>query len=321
MTTFTAAELTTADEELSSLADLEPLATNVVRFAFDRTVASVRFVDASAARLHRSRYRHLRSEAPPSFELHVAKRGNATYFWMSGERAYRWDRHALSAREISFLADAVATTHVFSSLHDTIVLHAGAVSDGSGAAAIVGATCAGKTTTTLACARRGLGLYSDEFCVVTPRGVVPFPRTLNLRRGGIDLLSADIAPPSALDAWLSDNGGHDDRSDVGFDELLGSARLPEPRPLRALFLISGHAATPASNPVKAAAMLPRILPWARLRTRGIDAAGELLRLLQGVPCFELLLGAPDASSRLIASVLAAQVARMADRTGNVAAYE
>jgi len=301
--TFTAGDLTRTDDSLTGLRKLVPDATHPVTFAFDRTIVSLRFHDCEAARLHRSRYRHMLASAEPALTFYIAAPGQATYFWLPDVAAFRWDRHALTPENVSFLADAVATTLTFESLADSVVLHAGVVADSTGAAAIVGTTEAGKTTTSIACTRRGLTLLTDEFCVATPRGVVPFPRTLNLRRGGIELLAAGARPGSPLGDWLLRHGGAD-RNDVGFDELFSSWQPPAPRPLRALFLVTGRGATPEATPSTAARMLPRLLPWSRMKSRGLDAARELLALLQTVACFELVLGSPDDTAQLIAETLA-----------------
>ena len=52
-----------------------------------------------------------------------------------------------------------------------LVLHVGAVSDSNGAALLLGRSGAGKSTTALACAMRGMGILGDDFCVVTTDGV------------------------------------------------------------------------------------------------------------------------------------------------------
>lgn len=300
--TFTADELTRIDADGEGLAGVRESACHDVRFAFDRTIVSVRFADLEAANMHRSRYRHMLATGEPALTLYVAARGPATHFWIPGVAAYRWDRYVLAPHAISFLADAVATTHAFESLSDTIALHAAAVAGPAGVAAIVGTTEAGKTTTSLACARLGFALLSDEFCVRTPRGVISFPRTLNVRRGGIELLTEGAEPGSPLNDWILTHRGAD-RHDVGFDELFGNWQRPAPGPLRAVFLVAGRAAVAQARAATPAGLLPRILPWSRMKARGVDAARELLELLQGVACFELLLGSPDETARLIARTL------------------
>ena len=52
-----------------------------------------------------------------------------------------------------------------------VVLHVGAVGDSNGAALLLGRSGAGKSTTALACAMRGMGILGDDFCVVTTDGV------------------------------------------------------------------------------------------------------------------------------------------------------
>jgi len=301
--TFTADELTRIDHDDDGLAHVRECARHDVRFAFDRTIVSVRFADVEAAKLHRSRYRHMLSQGEPALTLSIAARGRETHFWIPGLAAYRWDRYVLAPHALSFLADAVATTHAFESLPDTIVLHAAAVASPAGVAAIVGTTEAGKTTTSLACTRRGLTLLSDEFCVRSPRGVIPFPRTLNLRRGGIELLANGAEPGIPLNGWVLTHRGAD-RPDVGFDELFGNWRPPAPGPLRAVFLVVGHDETAQARAATPAGLLPRILPWSRMKARGVDAARDLLELLQSVDCFDLTLGTPDETARLIARTLA-----------------
>jgi hypothetical protein len=300
---FTADELTRIDAARERLEELVPAARHDVTVAFGGTLASVRFSDFDAARFHRSRYRHMLATGEPELTAYAASRGDVTHFWVPGVASYRWDRHVLAPHEIAFLADAVATTHFFSSLPDTFVFHAGAVAGASAAAAIVGTTEAGKTTTALACTRRGMRLFSDEFCFVSPAGVVPYPRSLNLRAGGIELLAQSASSASPLDAWVRSHRGAD-RQDVGFDELFGGWEPAAPVPLRAVFIVTGRTASASACAVPAARMLPRVLPWTRMQPQGIEAARALLQVLQGVECYELQLGSPDDTAALIAETVA-----------------
>jgi hypothetical protein len=301
---FTASELTRVDEEASGLNDLADAADCDVTIAFDGTVASVRFDDARAAALYRSRYRHMLARGEPALRAYAAARGAVRYFWVPGTAAYRWERHRLEPYEIAFLADAVATTHFFTALPKRMVMHAAAVAGDRAAAAIVGTSEAGKTTTALACTRVGLRLFSDEFCFVTPAGVIPFPRSLNLRRGGIELLARGASRDTPLDAWLQANRGADVQ-DVGYDELLGAWEdQAHPVPLRAVFFVTARAAIARAAKASAAQMLPRVLPWTRMEPQGLEAARALLELLQRTTCYELTLGTPDDTARLIEEALA-----------------
>jgi hypothetical protein len=263
-----------------------------------------RFEWPEAAAVYRRRYRHMLSTGAPRYFAHVAGwKAGEVYFWISGGATYVWLHSQVGANEVSFLMDAVVNTTVFNSTDGLIALHAGVVGDGASVAALVGTTTAGKSTTSIACARRGLDLYSDEFCLVTPRGVLPCPRSLNLREGGIELLARDSAPASPIDAWLLRNRGAD-RENVGFDDLFGEPRIPEPRPLRLAFIVAGVGPHPQAMPITPARMLVHVEPWARMKARGIDAAGALLALLRDVASYELTLGKPDDTARLIGEMLA-----------------
>ncbi len=288
--------------------DLAGAACCPVTVSFCGIVVMVRFGDAEAATAFRRRYRHMLSNAPPQVVAYaVARRPEETFFWVAGDAAFVWDHCRLWPNEAAFLADAVVTTSVFTSREGAVAFHAAAVTDGDGAAALVGSSAAGKSTTAIACARRGLGLYSDEFCVATSEGVAPFPRTLNLRRGGIELLAKDRAPGSPVDAWLTAHRGLD-VEDIGWDEIFGRLVVPRARPLRAVFAIVGAGARPAARPIGAAQMLAHVTPWVKTKARGLAAAQRVLELLQGAATFELTLGSPDATASLIGERLAAPIA-------------
>jgi hypothetical protein len=288
----------------AALDDLAARATHAVTIGFAGVVAQTRFFRADSADVYRGRYRNMLSpEVPQLISYAVARRPGDIYFWVPGIASYRWDRCRIGKNQTAFLAEAVTNTAVFTSRENLIALHAAAVSDGRRAAAVIGSSEAGKTTTAIACVRRGLQLYSDEFCVVTPAGVIPFPRSLNVRAGGLALLAEDRPPPSPVDAWLSGNLGAD-RDDVGFADIFGAVRMPEPRPLEVVFAVRGRAERPAAEQIPAAAMLPHVKPWARLKARGIEEVHALLAMLQAARCYELTLGSPDATALLIRDVLA-----------------
>ncbi|MBV8151582.1 MAG: hypothetical protein JO101_06795 [Candidatus Eremiobacteraeota bacterium] len=267
-------------------------------------VAEARFDDSEAAALYRRRYRHVLTDRPARmFTYAVARRPNEVYFWGSGESAYCWDHCNIGPNRISFFADALTTTEVFTSVDGVVALHGAAVSDGSGVAAILGSSNSGKTTTAVACARRGLTVYSDEFCVISDGEVVPFPRAINLRGGGLALLAADARSRSPIDRWLRAQSGGD-ANDVGFDELFGS--LPasaERKPLRVVFSVAGTADDARAKPISAAQMIGHAKPWAKMKPRGLEAVHGLLAMLHDVACYELWLGTPDRTARLVAQML------------------
>ena len=292
------------DDAVRQTSHLERLAVHEVKIELAGRVVAVRLEWATAAEVYGRRYRRLLSTRPPDLTAYAGGwKPGEVYFWIGGGPTYVWLHSQLGRNEIAFLMDAVVNSTVFTSTDDLVALHAATVGNGAAIAAIVGTTTAGKTTTAIACARRGLDLYSDEFCLVMPEGVLACPRALNLREGGIELLAQDAAPQSVLDEWLRNNRGGD-RDNVGFDELFGE--LPElPQlPLRLAFTIVGRDTEPRATPLSAARMVAHVEPWVRMKARGLDAVEALHALVRRVACYELILGRPDDTARLIATMLA-----------------
>ena len=285
--------------------ELAPLAVHPVTFTIAGVPVEVRFNVAGAAGIYRLRYQHmLSSQAPIMTAYAVARTPGETVFWAGDGPLYCWDRSEIPDRVIAFFADAVATTTFLRSIDNVIALHAAALTDGRSAAFIAGVSTAGKSTTAIACFRRGLRLYSDEFCLVRAGGVLPYPRAISVRREGLELLLADAAPKSPVDAWLRANRG-DDRENVGFDELFGNPACPAPRPLRIAFAAVAKERAPSVRSIAPAQMLAHTKPFARLKPRGLAGVAALLEVLQPLTCYELTLGPPDETAELIAQVLRA----------------
>lgn len=300
--TVSAADLVQSEALLDD-SSLRASATHVVRVDLAGTVVDVRFNDREAARLYRSRYRHMLSAATPRRRAYAAAaESRVGYFWLEGDAVYRWDRSELTPNVVTFLADAVINTGVFTSAADTIALHAATVGNAFGVAAVIGISTAGKTTTAIACARRGLDLYSDEYCVLAPSGVLPFPRSISIRCAATEVLANDPVSGSAVDAWLQTHGCCDGY-DLGYDELFGAFVRPEVRPLRAAFALVGRSEKPQAKVIPARAMVEHVRPWAKTSLQGVERLQRLLVLFGGVRCCELVLGSPDASAREIARCL------------------
>jgi hypothetical protein len=285
-------------------AELAPLAVHPVGFTIAGVPVEVRFNVAGAADIYRRRYRHMLSEQAPAMTACAVARSSDAVFWACDGPLYSWDEGPVPDRIVAFFADAVATTTFLQSIDDLIALHAAAVTNGRSAAFIAGVSTAGKSTTAIACFRRGLQLYSDEFCLVRAGAVLPHPRAISVRREGSELLFADATPPSPVDAWLRANRGHD-RENVGFDELFGTATWPQPRPLRVAFAAVAKERAPSVRSIAPAQMLAHTMPSARLKTRGLEAVAALLAVLQPLTCYELTLGPPDATAEIIAQILGA----------------
>jgi hypothetical protein len=268
----------------------------------------VHFDEPRSAALFASRYRDLPAHAQADIHAYAVRDASGnTHFWTDEAVGYTWPHGALVPGATAFLADAVAMHAVLTAVPSTIALHAAALYRNGQAFAITGHSTAGKSTTAVALVAAGCGLYSDERCIVTPAGTIPFPRAINLRSGGIDVLIADL-PPGPLRSQLERHRGAN-WNDVHFTELLEEQPLPPTVPLSALFVIAGRAAEPSSRQISAVEMLPHAQFGAITAAVGIDRACAILGLLQSVTCYELILGAPGASAGHIFDVLASAGAR------------
>jgi hypothetical protein len=290
-TTIRLADLVPSDLQASERGTLGRRARHAVCFGVLDGRASAHFDDSASARYFHERYCDLRKDEPPARPTYAVRDdAGRVHFWSEDDSAYMWPHGALSPSATAFFADAFATHALFSSIPSVIALHAAALRRNDVAFALTGLSTAGKSTTALACVAAGAQLYSDERCVTTPQGAIAYPRTLNVRRGGIELL-LDSLPACALRLRLAEHRGCDWNS-VPFAEIFGASPLPEPAPLRAIFAIVGRDAVPRSRAIERAAMLPLAEPGAQVWARGIERVCALLALFGRVACFELVLGTP-----------------------------
>jgi hypothetical protein len=289
-------------------------------FAFRRrsvaiAVAGVRcavhFDNDEAAECFARRYADL-TVAGSSAQRHTFVMRDAAYgwlFWSPGEPVYQWPHGDLGAHAVAFLADAVALSTFFHARTNGMVsLHAAALGVADGIAAIIGDSNVGKTTTSVACARAGMQLYTDERCLIDRRSLVhAFPRAINIRENGLHLLATDsVAGPDPIGNLLRAHGPGD-WNDVRISTLLPAQGALEPRPLRVAFLLAGVEREPraaVTTPNRAALAAAR---WAQGAGTGLDKIARLAGIFSKVPCYALHLGAPDATARLIRSLLESHV--------------
>lgn len=255
------------------------------------------FDDGEAASRFASRYPDLRcSTAVGSHAYAVRQRGGA-YFWLDDGPAYRWPHGGLSASATAFLADAVATHALLRALPGAVSLHAAALRFGMHAFAITGLSTAGKSTTALACAAAGASLFSDERCIVRSGLVIPYPRAINVRAGGLQML-IDGLPESDIRRRLEPHRGKDWES-VRFTSLFGDRPFPQPAPLRAIFAITGFANKTSIRAIAPSRMLPVAKSGALCGAQGLDRIARLLALLNSAACYEMELGPPFESAQAI----------------------
>ncbi len=243
------------------------------------------------------------SPARHAFAMHDPALG--WLFWTSGGSACRWPYGDLAPYLVAFLADAFALTEFLREREDGIVsLHAATVGLPGGVAAIIGDSNVGKTTTAVACARAGMDLYSDERCLIDQRSMIyPFPRAINVRAAGLQLLVADeFRGNDPMGARLRAHRDAD-WNDIRISDLVPSQRALEPRPLRAAFLLAGAHTVPEFERTNATGAAKVSARWARGAGSGLERLARLVELFSDVPCFRLRLGTPAASAQAIRSSL------------------
>ncbi len=261
---------------------------------------SCAFSDPVVAERFRSRYRHLKCERGDL--RFVVCSDDDDYVFATRNQGFRWDGGRLHPFDVAFLADAVVTTVAFAAETDVVTFHAAALRADNSAFALVGHTHAGKSTTAIACGFAGYDLYSDEFCRVASNGVLPVPRSLSLRAGGIKmLLQSRLAPQSFRRKATALNGKG--WEDAGYDELFGGVPELDPTPLQHLFWLNGFAEKPRIIEIQPYRLLPEIAPFARAGGGGALRVANLLNAVRGAKCYELLLGPIDETVAAIGRIV------------------
>lgn len=304
---ITADDLETLDGVPLPLAQARARTRATVALDIVGRTSAVHFDDVEAARAFAARYADLTTTVnaydAEAFALRDPAGGR--WFWSVGGPVFRWPHSECDAALQTFFADAAAITAFFLQRNDGVLsLHAATVAIPGAAAALIGESNVGKTTTAIACARLGLLLYGDERCVIDRTSRVhAFPRALNIRDASRRLLLEDsTARGDHVDEILRARpaGG---LNDVRFADLLGSWSRPERERLRAVFVLDGLADEPELRRTTPADAARAVARWAHGAGAGLDKIARLLDLFAPLACYRLVLGTPSASATVIGSVL------------------
>ena len=192
-------------------------------------------------------------------------------------------------------------------------IHAASLRIGASGIVLVGASEAGKTTTSLNLAARGHTLLGDEVALIrlATNEIVPFRRAVNMRSG---------RHGQELAATLGLCDGDDDP--VSGPRWAGLHRIGElfpgrsayPAPLRAAFFLTGFADQPSVEPFRFTLDQKEIFDWITTPeiaycSWGLSPARRAFRLLvlrqvlSRIPCWALRLGSPRDTVRLIERTL------------------
>ncbi len=264
---------------------------------------NLRFDDERVRDRMALRYRHLRSSQPPSLQFSCASYDGAQYFWCDEGTTWRWPALDLPMDAVVLFVDATAMSSLVRSDPELVSFHAAAVRCGEVAAAIVGDSTAGKTTTTLACARTGMHVFSDERLLMRSDCLVlPFLRAFNVRAHGAALLAQDDAADE-FGQRLAQRSIREDWNDVSPIEVF-SQPMPAPCPLRAVFLLDGKAAQVSLRQMESLRAAPRMLASIDCaQFDRLDRTARVLAMLRRTAVFRLTLGTPAESARAIAAAL------------------
>jgi hypothetical protein len=192
-------------------------------------------------------------------------------------------------------------------------IHGASLLVGDMGVVLVGASRAGKTTTSLHLAARGHALLGDEIALIRLETgeVVPFRRTVNLRPG----------PRGRELVQMLERSGHADNTDssaewVGTHRIgeLFPGRLPRPAPLKAVFFLAGFAEQPSVDPFTVTLDQTDVFQWITTPeiaycSWGVEPARRAFRLmvlkqvLSRIPCWLLKAGPPSETAELIESTM------------------
>ena len=304
MRLVTASELMNADLDVVARRRLADRAHHAVRIRWFGCTIEARFDQSEAAQLFYQRYRAFATDGEPALRSYAVQSddgsGDPLFFCEPG-KAYRYPAPLRGGQVIAFLADAVVH-HAFFDVHPNIVsFHAAAVKIGNVAAAISATSTGGKSTTAIACARRGMALYTDERCVIKDGVVHAFPRAVNIRCGGLELLSSDDVPD---DHVIGDRlrAQANEWNSASFADVLGTSELPEPAPLDAVFFIIGRGRTAQVEALARQDAIVQLLHAGLCGPRpGLDRVAAAASLCGAGRAYNLVLGAPDDTALLVAA--------------------
>lgn len=271
---------------------------------FGRCLA-VGFEQAGAAQIFRHRYRAFDAQGTPQLRVYAATsqdaNGEPVFFSDSGA-AYRYPARLRGDEVIAFLADASLQRAFFDINREIVSFHAAAVRIGDVAAAISAISTGGKSTTAIACARRGMPLYTDERCVLKDGIVQPFPRAVNIRCGGLELLASDDVPDDGCIGDRLRSHGSEEWTSASFAEVLGTSELPRPAPLEAVFFIIGRGFAPRVEALERRDAIVQLLHGGLCGPPpGLDRVAAAAALARMTRVYTLILGTPDDTALLIAA--------------------
>jgi len=249
------------------------------------------------ARLFALRYADHPARNAPDFRYYVATVRGGYAFWCAHAPTWRWTQGPLPADAVAFLADSVALAAIIRYDSALVSMQAACVEFNGIAAALAGNASAGKTSTLLACARRGMRIYSDERTVLRNTLAQPYLRRSSVRGAGARLLLAEVGGERSDDALHA-------VPQLSPRVCFGAESMAQPEQLRALFVIVGSGYCAALEAIDTATVMPAIMRWFDAQGDMVDRATRAISILSGVKCYKLTLGSSDESAAAMAYAMA-----------------
>jgi len=282
--------------------DLHRAAAHRATIGVGRASIEVAFSDRRVFDCFAFKFGDLIVTRTPDYSFYVVDTGERTCFWSRSDDVRVWPHPALTPQVMSFLADNAVMNDFF--VHGGYSgLHAAVVRGRRGIAAILGSTTAGKTTTSIACVRRGMTFYSDERCVMLDGLVFPFPRALTMRAGGRRLLLDDPSDGEPILADVLQRAQNYDDVVIRPSTLFRNGIGRTPEPLSALFVIDGIDERPSVRRVDSYELIPRIAENMWTASVGLERVSAIMSEFAKPLCYRLTLGRPDDTARLLADVM------------------
>jgi hypothetical protein len=197
------------------------------------------------------------------------------------------DYRALNAAHAVAVVEYASVARIFEKCNDVLTFHAALLSSGGQAIALVGPSCAGKSTLATALWNSGWQFHCDDLTMVRERSVWPAPRRVGLRRESRALLGEPLWNKIlSTDSYLPTDRG------ALFQPLELDSRKSEATELAGIFFLGRLGAD--QNEIAPAQLLPAhaamaILPYTNLirRMSFAEAFRPVAELMSRVPAWDL----------------------------------
>ena len=228
-----------------------------------------------------------------SLEAVLERDGGIGFHWRLGEQ--RGTAESLSNALWSLEAALCET--IIRSQRRSIAIHAATVHAGNSLALLAASSETGKTTLSLALARRGIAVAGDDVALVDPETlhILPIPRCFHLDDRGAALLQADgLRLPEAWTRF---------RFIVPSD--FSALSEPPARPRWLIFMRGPRAGNPNIAPIAQAEMTARLLSeTGQGPLQDSETIAVICRLAAGASCFSLTPGPLAETADAVTALLA-----------------